>query len=82
MGHDVYRRAIYTQLVKDFYPAGIDQPPRPSVIPESSDDADDDGVGDAVDNCPYAANSDQVDTDADGMGDVCDETPVLSSRRI
>ena len=35
-------------------------------------DSDGDGVGDAVDNCPAAANPDQVDTDGDGIGDVCD----------
>jgi hypothetical protein len=35
-------------------------------------DADNDGVTDAVDNCPNAANSDQADLDGDGLGDVCD----------
>jgi hypothetical protein len=34
-------------------------------------DFDADGVDDAVDNCPYAANADQADTDMDGIGDVC-----------
>jgi hypothetical protein len=37
-----------------------------------SPDADGDGVGDATDNCPAAANPDQADTDGDGIGDVCD----------
>jgi hypothetical protein len=35
-------------------------------------DADGDRVGDAEDNCPIQANSDQTDTDQDGLGDVCD----------
>jgi hypothetical protein len=34
-------------------------------------DFDADGVDDAVDNCPYAANADQADADMDGIGDVC-----------
>ena len=35
-------------------------------------DADKDGVGDDVDNCPNIANTDQVDTDGDGQGNACD----------
>ncbi len=35
-------------------------------------DSDDDGLRDAVDNCPNAANADQADLDADGAGDPCD----------
>lgn len=35
-------------------------------------DTDDDGVNDAVDNCPATPNADQKDTDGDGVGDVCD----------
>lgn len=38
-------------------------------------DADGDGVKDASDNCPNAANATQTDTDADGAGDACDSTP-------
>ncbi len=36
-------------------------------------DPDDDGVLDAVDNCPGVANPGQADTDADGAGDACDD---------
>jgi len=35
-------------------------------------DTDRDGIPDAADNCPLAANPDQQDTDQDGIGDVCD----------
>ncbi len=35
-------------------------------------DTDDDGIGDASDNCLLAANAGQSDTDADGSGNDCD----------
>lgn len=35
-------------------------------------DSDSDGVYDASDNCPSAANADQADFDDDSSGDVCD----------
>ncbi|MBP7148957.1 MAG: FG-GAP repeat protein, partial [Acidobacteria bacterium] len=35
-------------------------------------DTDDDGVGDACDNCDNNANVDQANNDNDGLGDVCD----------
>ena len=37
-----------------------------------ANDQDEDGVHDAVDNCPATANADQTDTDGDGQGDACD----------
>ena len=37
-------------------------------------DFDQDGVNNALDNCPFVANEDQADTDIDGIGDVCDTT--------
>ncbi|MPZ99445.1 MAG: hypothetical protein GEU80_08935 [Dehalococcoidia bacterium] len=36
-------------------------------------DGDEDGVADADDNCPAAANADQADLDEDGLGDLCDD---------
>jgi hypothetical protein len=39
---------------------------------EQSDDSDHDGIDDALDNCPFTPNTDQMDTDGDGVGDVCD----------
>ncbi|WP_372777453.1 CocE/NonD family hydrolase [Litorivivens sp.] len=36
-------------------------------------DTDFDGIGDGDDNCPLAANEDQLDSDRDGDGNVCDE---------
>jgi hypothetical protein len=35
-------------------------------------DSDTDGVGDAVDNCPWDANADQANADGDTRGDACD----------
>lgn len=43
----------------------------------SDNDADDDGVIDDEDNCPYVYNPDQADADEDGIGDACEE-PVDS----
>ena len=40
------------------------------------EDLDEDGVGDASDNCPAAANADQADADTDGVGDACDNCPL------
>jgi Lamin Tail Domain/Thrombospondin type 3 repeat len=45
-------------------------------------DADADGVPDATDNCPTAANADQRDTDGDGPGDLCDATPQGTTCRV
>lgn len=40
----------------------------------TDDDADNDGIPDAVDNCPNVANADQTDANADGYGDACVST--------
>jgi hypothetical protein len=41
------------------------------------DDADGDGVPDAIDNCPFVPNHDQADSDGDGVGDACDNCPTV-----
>ncbi len=38
-------------------------------------DSDGDGAPDDTDNCPTAANTDQIDTDLDLLGDACDPFP-------
>ena len=38
----------------------------------TTNDSDNDGVSDDVDNCPYNANPNQEDLDNDGVGDECD----------
>ena len=47
--------------------------------PVIADDADQDGIKDAVDNCRMDANVDQADGDQDGRGDACDECPQLAN---
>ena len=43
-----------------------------AVIVPASGDFDNDGIPDAIDNCPKVANPDQADLDKDGVGDACD----------
>jgi MYXO-CTERM domain-containing protein len=42
-------------------------------------DDDGDGVHDPVDNCPDAANAEQLDGDTDGTGDACDNCPAKTN---
>ena len=37
-----------------------------------AEEADEDGVNNAQDNCPLVANADQADLDSDSIGDACD----------
>ena len=45
------------------------------VAPPPPPDADRDGVPDATDNCPAAANPDQADADGDKIGNACEVLP-------
>jgi len=50
--------------------------PQASPIPPATpnpEDGDHDGIPNATDNCPNAANLDQLDSDHDGIGDACDD---------
>ena len=55
-------------------PACGDDPP-----PPPPPDMDEDGVEDALDNCPEVENEDQADGDGDKVGDVCDVCPAVSN---
>jgi hypothetical protein len=44
-----------------------------AVYAQLNNDGDNDGIADAVDNCPSDYNPAQTDTDGDGLGDVCDD---------
>ena len=66
--------------VKSGFAVTLVATPDPSATP----DADGDGISDAADNCPAAADASQSDADHDGVGDACDscadtpaDTPVL-----
>ncbi|HET8947059.1 MAG TPA: thrombospondin type 3 repeat-containing protein [Candidatus Polarisedimenticolia bacterium] len=50
-----------------------------TAILDLGEDLDGDGVADAADNCPHAANADQADADGDGSGDACDDCPGLAN---
>lgn len=50
-----------------------------AIDASTTDDADDDGIVDADDNCPAIPNVDQRDWDADDHGDPCDRCPHLMS---
>jgi hypothetical protein len=43
-------------------------------------DRDGDGREDDADNCPFAANPDQLDSDGDSWGDVCDTSPLRANQ--
>jgi hypothetical protein len=67
--------------------AGVETCETPGSIPDGGIepvdapvdvDRDGDGILDADDNCPDAANASQVDEDGDAMGDVCDPCPPFA----
>ena len=62
-------RAAAKQCVEKYCQPGI------HCVGSCSRDTDDDGIVDAQDNCPHAANHSQTDRDADGLGDKCDPQP-------
>ncbi|HSV06787.1 MAG TPA: matrixin family metalloprotease [Candidatus Binatus sp.] len=51
--------------------------PGPGGGDPATDDSDQDGLTDAVDNCPSIPNPAQTDADGDGIGDVCDPCPLV-----
>ncbi|HET7060368.1 MAG TPA: SGNH/GDSL hydrolase family protein [Candidatus Saccharimonadales bacterium] len=57
-----------TGIEQNGQPADITQP---IYVADTNGDADDDGIADTTDSCPYAVNSGQ-DTDTDGVDDICD----------
>jgi hypothetical protein len=50
------------------------------IILGNQEDMDDDGDGNACDNCRDIPNSDQADTDSDALGDICDTNMVVTAR--
>ncbi len=65
----VFNRALSQAEITSIYGAGL-------AGMCKGPDRDRDGVDDAVDNCRYTPNSNQLDSDADGSGDSCDSCPL------
>jgi hypothetical protein len=49
-------------------------------IPNSN--PDNDGIANALDNCPQVANANQLDSDGDGLGNACDACPQFAESSV
>lgn len=56
-----------------------DEPATLIVGSYDSNDIDNDGITNDIDNCRFTYNIDQIDTDGDGFGDVCDNCPLVQN---
>ncbi|MBL8950548.1 MAG: thrombospondin type 3 repeat-containing protein [Myxococcaceae bacterium] len=77
-GHDDWSNIRYALKPPSGSAAGA--PPVEMTYEESlamSPDTDHDGHTNIQDNCPYVANSPQMDMDADGVGNECDTCPTV-----
>jgi hypothetical protein len=82
-GFDDWSNLIYDFRNTDSFADGVHvTPPTPDPTDEMISelatiaDFDDDGTGNADDNCPETSNPDQSDADGDGIGDACDPRTV------
>jgi hypothetical protein len=57
---------------------GVSYVPVDSARLPPGDDTDSDGIDNIHDNCPVAANPDQLDGDHNGIGDACDPAPSVA----